>query len=86
MPTLKSYTLPSHTSRPTSQNLAKSVSVRTHGRVKRCSKLIEKMTGNNEHQHPTTCIKHLAVSVLSSDTARIKSSCNWTGKCFEIGN
>ena len=34
----------------------------------------------------TTCIKHLAVSGLSNDTARIKSSCNLTGKCFEMPN
>jgi len=37
-------------------------------------------------QHTTTCIKHLAVSGLSSVTARIKSSCNLTGQCSEIGN
>jgi len=34
----------------------------------------------------TSCIKHLADSGLSSGTARIKSSCNLTGLCFEIGN
>ena len=44
------------------------------------------MTGNNEHQHPTTCIKHLAVSGLSSVSARIKSSCNLTGNRFEMPN
>ena len=33
-----------------------------------------------------TCIKHLAVSGLLSDTARIKSSRNLTGKCFEMPN
>lgn len=36
---------------------------------------------------PTTSyIKYLAVSAYSSGTARIKSSCNLIGKCFEIGN
>ena len=34
----------------------------------------------------TTCIKHLAVSGLLSGTARIKSSCNLIGKCFEMPN
>jgi hypothetical protein len=31
----------------------------------------------------TPYIKHLAVSALSSGTARFKSTCNLTGKCFE---
>ena len=34
----------------------------------------------------TTCIKHLADSGLSSISARIKSSCNLIGKCFEMPN
>jgi len=34
----------------------------------------------------TTCIKHLAVSGLSSGTARIKSSCNLIGNRFEMPN
>jgi len=34
----------------------------------------------------TTCIKHLAVSGLSSVSARIKSSCNLTGNRFEMPN
>ena len=34
----------------------------------------------------TSYIKHLAVSSLSSISARIKSSCNLTGKCFEMPN
>jgi hypothetical protein len=34
----------------------------------------------------TSYIKHLAVSGLSSISARIKSSCNLTGKCFEMPN
>jgi len=35
-----------------------------------------KSDNKKKHQHPTTCIKHLAVSGLSSVSARIKSSCN----------
>ena len=34
----------------------------------------------------TTCIKHLAVSGLSSVLARIKSGCNLTGNRFEMPN
>ncbi len=34
----------------------------------------------------TTCIKHLAVSGLSSVSARIKSSCNLIGNRFEMPN
>ena len=34
----------------------------------------------------TSYIKHLAVSGLSSVLAHIKSSCNLTGKCFEMPN
>ena len=37
-------------------------------------------------QHLTSCIKHLAVSGLSSGTARIKSSCNLIGNRFEMPN
>lgn len=40
----------------------------------------------NNAQAITTCIKYLAVSGLSNGTARIKSSCNMTGKCFEMPN
>jgi hypothetical protein len=40
----------------------------------------------NKGQHTTMYIKHLAVSALSSISARIKSSCNLTGKCFEMPN
>lgn len=39
---------------------------------------------NNEP--PTSCIKHLAVSGLSSVPARIKSSCNLIGNRFEMSN
>ncbi len=38
------------------------------------------------HERTTTCIKHLAVSGLSSVSARIKSSCNLTGNRFEMPN
>jgi hypothetical protein len=34
----------------------------------------------------TTCIKQLVVSVLLSILTSIKSSCNLTGKCFEMPN
>ena len=34
----------------------------------------------------TSYIKHLAVSGLSSVSARIKGTCNLTGKCFEMPN
>ena len=39
-----------------------------------------------EGQLVTTCIKHLAVSGLSSVSARIKSSCNLTGNRLEMPN
>ena len=42
--------------------------------------------GNNKPQHTTSYIKHLAVSGLSSVSARIKDACNLTGKCFEMPN
>jgi len=34
----------------------------------------------------TSYIKHLAVNVLSSVSARIKSTCNLIGQCFEMQN
>jgi len=39
-----------------------------------------------KHEGITMCIKHLAVSGLSSVTTRIKSSCNLTGNRFEMPN
>ena len=39
-----------------------------------------------KHEGITSCIKHLAVSGLSSVSARIKSSCNLTGNRFEMPN
>ena len=41
---------------------------------------------NKDYQAVTSYIKHLAVSGLSSISARIKGSCNLTGKCFEMPN
>jgi len=81
------HTLPSRSkSQPHDQNLSKSVSVPTHGRQKRCSKLKEKMTEQKKGQLVTSYIKHLAVSTLLSIAARIKSSCNLTEKSFELPN
>jgi len=39
-----------------------------------------------EHQAVTRGIVNCRLSVYSSGTARIKSSCNLIGKCFEFGN
>jgi hypothetical protein len=39
---------------------------------------------NNEP--PTSYIKHLAISALPSIPARIKGTCNLTGKCLEMPN
>ena len=39
-----------------------------------------------ETQQVTSYIKHLAVSGLMNVSARIKSICNLTGKCFEMPN
>ena len=44
------------------------------------------MTGEKNTERLTTCIKHLAVSSLSSISARIKRSCNLIGNCFEMPN
>ena len=44
------------------------------------------LRGIIKRQPVTTCIKHLAVSGLSSVTARIKSSCNLIGNRFEMPN
>jgi len=41
---------------------------------------------NKKAQRTTSYIKHLAVSGLSGVSARIKGTCNLTGKCSEIGN
>ena len=39
-----------------------------------------------KHEPVTSYIKHLAVSGLLNVSARIKSTCNLTGKCFEMPN
>ena len=39
-----------------------------------------------ELQPITSYIKHLAVSGLSGVSARIKSTCNLTERCFEMPN
>ena len=44
------------------------------------------MTEKINTERLTTCIKHLAVSGLSSGTARIKNSCNLIGNRFEMPN
>ena len=41
---------------------------------------------DNKPQHTTSYIKHLAVSGLSKVSARIKSTSNLIGKCFEMPN
>ena len=41
---------------------------------------------NNNGQRTTRGIVNCRCSRYSSGTARIKSSCNLIGKCFEIGN
>ena len=55
--------------------------------------MIRKLNNDNglqdwktEHQAVTSGIVNCRCSAYSSGTARIKSSCNLTGKCFEIGN
>lgn len=40
----------------------------------------------NEKRRTTSYIKHLAISVLSGVSARIKSTCNLIGKSFEMPN
>ena len=44
------------------------------------------MTEKINTERLTTCIKHLAISGLSSVLARIKSSCNVKGNLFEMPN
>ena len=64
--------------RRTSENMAKSVPVPTHGRQESAANFKENKTDEKERQCRTSYIKHLAVSGLSSILARIKSSCNLT--------
>ncbi|HMU99356.1 MAG TPA: hypothetical protein PKA15_11270, partial [Chitinophagales bacterium] len=58
----------------------------THGSQKGSSKLKRNMTGKINTERLTTCIKHLAVSGLSSVSARIKGGCNLSGNRFEMPN
>lgn len=39
-----------------------------------------------KHETLTSYIKHLEVSGLSNVLARMKCTCNITGKCFEMPN
>ena len=60
---------------------------RSNARKKRqCLKKETNKIRYNNGQRTTSYIKHLAVSELSSVFAHIKSSCNLTGKCFEVPN
>ena len=45
---------------------------------------VNKLIMDKKAERTTSYIKHLAVSGLSGISARIKSSCNLTGKCFEM--
>ena len=58
----------------------------THGQKDNAAKMKDKMTGKINNETLTTCIKHLAVSGLSSVSARIKSSCNLIENRFEMPN
>jgi len=58
----------------------------THGQKDNAAKMKDKMTGKINNETLTTCIKHLAVSGLSSVSARIKSSCNLIRNRFEMPN
>ncbi|KAF5052406.1 hypothetical protein DSECCO2_409130 [anaerobic digester metagenome] len=81
------HTLPSRSkSQPHDQNLSKSASVPTHSRHESAANFKDNKTDDKERQCTTSYIKHLAVSGLSSISARIKSSCNLTEKCFEMPN
>jgi len=48
--------------------------------------IIDYNINGKKHERTTSYIKHLAVSGLSSVSARIESGCNLTGKCFEMPN
>ena len=71
------HTLPSRSkSQPHDQNLLKSVSVPTHGRQESAANFKDKKTDEKERQCTTSYIKHLAVSEISSVSARIKGTCS----------
>ena len=58
----------------------------THGRQDIAANLTEKLIENKKGQLVTSGIVNCRYSGYSSGTARIKSSCNLIGKCYEIGN
>jgi len=68
--------LQAHCQSPTSQrknqSFVKEPAKPTHTRQKQCSKLIEKMTENKEHQPITSGIKHWGLSGYASVLPRIK--------------
>jgi len=49
-------------------------------------KISDELTTEKKHMAITLYIKHLEVSGLSKVSPHIKSSCNLTGKCFEMPN
>jgi len=73
-------------SHPAIQNLPKSMAAPTHGKQESAANLEDYETDENERHCTTSYIKHLAVGWLSSVSARIKSTCNLTRKCFEMPN
>jgi hypothetical protein len=58
----------------------------THGLKDNAAKINDRFANDKNGQLPTSYIKHLAVSGLSGVLVRIKSTCNLTGKCFEMPN
>jgi len=58
----------------------------THRQKDNAAKSKDRLTNDKNGQLVTTCIKHLAVSGLSSVSARIKSSCNLIGYSFVMPN
>jgi hypothetical protein len=50
------------------------------------AKIKDRLTNDKNGQLPTRGIVNCRCSAYSSGTTCIKSSCNLTGKCFEIGN
>ena len=58
----------------------------THGQKDNAAKMKDKLTKDKEGQLVTRGIVNCRCSAGFSVSARIKSSCNLIGKCFEIGN
>ena len=90
-PTLKPYTLPSRSkSRHTNQNLSKSMSAQTHGKIadpnktKNSAMNERKCLIMNKAQHLTMYIKHLADSANFEVVASNKTCSSLTGQSFEI--